>query len=140
MEVLDELNYDACDACQPAWDRFRSFLNQAPGEQRVIQATVGEVALSLQLAPLLDCDLGAEREWDAVFFDPFAPDDSPELWTESVLETVVRRLRGGGRLVTYCVRSSVQRQLRGLGLKVEKAPGPQGGKREVLIATRLDGR
>ncbi|WP_164102859.1 tRNA (5-methylaminomethyl-2-thiouridine)(34)-methyltransferase MnmD [Candidatus Laterigemmans baculatus] len=104
----------------------------------------GQVPVELQIAA--NCRLrlvigdaahwqpsGAER-YDAIYFDPFSPASSPELWEPEVL----RRMRGvlarEGRLVSYCVNSLVRSRLEAVGFQVRRVPGPVGGKREVLIA------
>jgi tRNA U34 5-methylaminomethyl-2-thiouridine-forming methyltransferase MnmC len=73
---------------------------------------------------------------DAVFFDPFSPESAPELWTDAMFRRVSMALRFGGSLTTYCVKGTVRRQLAALGFAVAKMPGPAGGKREVLHATK----
>ena len=74
---------------------------------------------------------------DVVYLDAFSPEACPELWAEPFLASLGLCLRSGGKLVTYCVKSEIQRRLRNVGFDVQKSPGPAGGKREVLIATRL---
>ncbi len=74
--------------------------------------------------------------FDTVYFDPFDPQSNPELWTEEVLRNVGRRVRPGGRLVTYCVKGEIRRRMAAAGFDVRRVPGPIGGKREVLIAIR----
>lgn len=74
--------------------------------------------------------------YDAVYFDAFSPQTSPELWTVEVFQAMYGLLKPGGRLVTYCVKRSVQDGLRQVGFNVSKTPGPSGGKREVLVAVK----
>ena len=78
----------------------------------------------------------ADMPMHVVYFDAFSPANSPELWTPEVFETVYRCLVPGGVLVTYCVKGDVRRSLAKVGFEVRKTPGPPGGKREVLVATR----
>ncbi len=73
---------------------------------------------------------------DAVYFDAFSPQTSPELWTVEVFQAMYGLLKPRGRLVTYCVKRSVQDGLRQVGFDVCKTPGPSGGKREVLVAVK----
>ncbi len=74
--------------------------------------------------------------FDAIFFDPFSPATSPLLWTVAVFERMHRSLRSGGKLVSYCVNRRVRDELAVAGFEVDRVPGPPGGKREVLIATK----
>lgn len=70
-----------------------------------------------------------------IYYDAFGPETQPELWTTSALEHVCQTLLPGGALVTYCAKGEVRRSLTGLGLQVERLPGPPG-KREMLRAIR----
>ncbi len=74
------------------------------------------------------------QQFDAVYFDPFSPASSPELWQDEVLRTMHSLLRPGGTLTSYCVKGSVRRKLARLGFNVQRLAGPVGGKREVLRA------
>jgi tRNA U34 5-methylaminomethyl-2-thiouridine-forming methyltransferase MnmC len=78
----------------------------------------------------------AGKPFDAVYFDPFAPDVSAQLWAEPILARMYSWLSPGGRLVSYCVRRQVRDLLRTVGFDVQSVPGPPRGKREVLVATR----
>lgn len=42
----------------------------------------------------------------------------------------------GGILTTYCAKGAVRRLLQSVGFTVERLPGPPGGKREILRATK----
>ena len=74
---------------------------------------------------------------DTIYFDPFDPQTSPDLWQPPVLEGLWRCLKPGGRLVTYCVRGEVRHRLSECGFLPQRVPGPPSGKREVLIATKI---
>lgn len=78
----------------------------------------------------------SSRLYDAVYFDPFSPQTSPELWTEAVFKTAYDSLRSSGTLTSYCVKSSVRNLLQSTGFEVHKVAGPIGGKREVLLAIK----
>ena len=55
---------------------------------------------------------------DLVYFDAFAPEKQPEI------------------LTTYCAKGVIRRMLQAVGFRVERLPGPPGGKREILRATK----
>ena len=82
------------------------------------------------------CDFGKHAGFDAIYFDPFAPQVDRELWTEGFLSQMRSVLRVGGHLVTYCVNRQVKDSLAACGFSVSCLPGPLGGKREVMRATR----
>lgn len=76
------------------------------------------------------------QRFDAVYFDPFAPQSNPELWTSAFLAKMRGLLNPHGKLVTYCVSRAVRDAMTRAGLHVRRLPGPKGGKREVLVAQR----
>jgi len=70
-----------------------------------------------------------------IYFDAFAPEKQPELWTEEIFHKMARLLLPGGNLVTYSAKGAVRRTMQSVGLTVEKLPGPPG-KREMLRALK----
>lgn len=78
----------------------------------------------------------AENSCDIIYYDAFAPDKQPEMWSEELLGRVARALRPGGVLSTYCAKGEIRRRLARAGLTVERTAGPPGGKREILKALR----
>jgi tRNA U34 5-methylaminomethyl-2-thiouridine-forming methyltransferase MnmC len=75
-------------------------------------------------------------QFDAVFFDPFSPQTSPQLWSNEVLAAMHKQLKPGGKLVSYCVNRKVRDLLMAVGFEVARVPGPMDGKREVLVAAK----
>lgn len=69
--------------------------------------------------------------YDLIFFDAFAPDKQPEMWTRAIFSRLFKNLNADGMLTTYCVKGVVKRRLRSAGFHIEKLPGPPG-KREML--------
>ncbi len=80
-------------------------------------------------------DFHATGGYDLVYFDAFAPEAQPELWTLDVFKTVYGSLESGGTLVTYCAKGQVKRDLRSAGFTVERLSGPPG-KREITRARK----
>ncbi len=80
-------------------------------------------------------ELPPSGTFDLVYYDAFAPEGQPELWTQEAFENVARLLSPGGVLTTYVSKSAVQRNLREAGFVVEKHVGP-ARKREVIRAIR----
>ncbi len=68
--------------------------------------------------------------YDVIYFDAFAPEKQPELWTDAMFEKLFKATRPGGVLVTYCAKGSFKRSLKAAGFEVEALPGPPG-KREM---------
>ncbi|MFZ6051102.1 tRNA (5-methylaminomethyl-2-thiouridine)(34)-methyltransferase MnmD [Halocola ammonii] len=71
--------------------------------------------------------------FDLVYFDAFGPRAQSEMWEMKVLEPVVKSIAPDGLLVSYCVQGQFRRNLKSLGMEVEKVPGPPG-KREMTRA------
>jgi tRNA U34 5-methylaminomethyl-2-thiouridine-forming methyltransferase MnmC len=74
---------------------------------------------------------------DVVCFDAFAPEKQPDMWTDEAFQRLVEAMNPGAVITTYCSKGVIRRRLESLGLRVERIPGPPGGKREILRATRL---
>jgi tRNA U34 5-methylaminomethyl-2-thiouridine-forming methyltransferase MnmC len=81
-------------------------------------------------------DLSNIGPFHVVYYDAFAPEGQPELWTTEVFEQIGAMLPSGGILTTYCSKSAVQRNLRDAGFFVEKHTGP-ARKREVIRAVKM---
>lgn len=73
---------------------------------------------------------------DVVYFDAFAPEKQPEMWSDNALRRVVEAMNPNAVLTTYCAKGVIRRRLQSLGLTVERLPGPPAGKREILRATK----
>ncbi len=87
---------------------------------------------------LTDMEFGEWRpggEYDIVYFDAFAPDVQPELWTEEIFSKLFEVMAENGVLVTYSARGSVKQALRKAGFRVERLPGALG-KRHMLRALK----
>lgn len=76
-------------------------------------------------------------KYDLVYFDAFAPEVQPELWTQEVFEKIYQHTNPEGILTTYSTKGIVKRALRASGFEVKRLPGPPG-KREMLRAKRMD--
>ena len=73
--------------------------------------------------------------YDLIYFDAFAPETQPELWTTEVFAKIASLMAPGSMLTTYCSKGVVQRSLKEVGLLVEKHKGPMR-KREVIRAIK----
>lgn len=78
----------------------------------------------------------SDKPIDVVYFDAFAPEKQPELWSETLFATLYNQMNSGGVLTTYCAKGEVRRRLQRAGFVVERLAGPPNGKREILRATR----
>ena len=73
--------------------------------------------------------------YDLIYFDAFAPEKQPELWTEAVFAQVHYAAAPGAVLVSYCAQGQFRRNLRAAGWLTERLPGPPG-KREMTRAVK----
>jgi tRNA U34 5-methylaminomethyl-2-thiouridine-forming methyltransferase MnmC len=73
--------------------------------------------------------------FDLIYFDAFAPQAQPELWTEEVFARMFESLKPEGVLVTYCAQGHFKRTLKKVGFTVERLQGPPG-KREMTRALK----
>lgn len=74
---------------------------------------------------------------DIVYFDAFAPDKQPELWTTNIFKTIFDTMKTGSILVTYSAKGNVKRALREAGFIVKRLAGPIG-KRHMICAQKAN--
>lgn len=74
--------------------------------------------------------------FDIIYFDAFAPEKQPEMWSQELFDRLHVRLSEKGILTTYCAKGVVRRMLQTARFTVERLPGPPGGKREILRARK----
>ena len=73
------------------------------------------------------------NRYDVVYFDAFAPDKQPEVWSQELFDKIFPAMNRGGVLTTYCAKGSIRRMMQQAGFTVERIPGA-AGKREMLRA------
>lgn len=71
--------------------------------------------------------------FDCIFFDAFAPNVQPEVWTRDIFQELFKVTAPLGCLITYCARGEVRRNMQKAGFIVDRVPGAPG-KREMLRA------
>ena len=76
-----------------------------------------------------------KNQFDVIYFDAFAPESQPELWTEALLQKMYDALKPAGVLTTYCAKGVVKITLKKVGFEIEALPGPPG-KREMTRAVK----
>jgi len=106
---------------------FLPFLHQAPWHEPV--PVLPNFELRKIQADLTTYEL-PENYYDLIYFDAFAPEKQPELWTNEIFRQLYHSLQADGVLVSYCAKGSFKRSLKAAGFTVESLPGPIG-KREM---------
>lgn len=76
-----------------------------------------------------------DAPYDLIYYDAFAPEKQPDMWTAEIFNQLYTLSNQGGILTTYCAKGSVRRMLQSAGFYVERLPGPPG-KREILRAIK----
>ena len=75
------------------------------------------------------------KKFDIIYFDAFAPDKQPDMWSEKMLFKIYRCLKKGGFIVTYCAKGVIKRRLKMVGFELETLIGPPG-KKEMIRANK----
>lgn len=81
-------------------------------------------------------ELTTNQQFHIIYFDAFAPNDQPELWTKAIFEKMYQMLASNGVLVTYCSKGEVRRNMIAVGFTVERLKG-YANKWEMLRASKL---
>ena len=126
-EVVSQLGYDAI--VSP--DLFTA-IHAAPWEQPI--DVTPHFTLEKRCCDLLTAPL--PQDIDIVYFDAFAPEKQPEMWSSEIFARIYQAMSPGGILTTYCAKGIIRRLLQSTGFTVERLAGPIGGKREILRATK----
>jgi len=90
--------------------------------------------LTKLLQPLQTAHLPANY-YDLIYFDAFAPEKQPELWSEAIFQRLYAAAAPGAVLVSYCAQGQFRRNLRAAGWLAKRRPGPPG-KREMTWASK----
>jgi tRNA U34 5-methylaminomethyl-2-thiouridine-forming methyltransferase MnmC len=128
-EMISQTGYDAYVSA-PVWQIFKEQYPQSILQPINLNAHVQFQLVHSSLANFKDIQL-----YDIIYFDAFASQNQPEMWSEEAIDHTLNFLKPGGVFVTYAITGNLKRYCKARGLKVEKAPGAPG-KREMLRATK----
>lgn len=128
--VITQLNY--CEQLNlPHYQRLLEKMHQCGWEERY--EITEHFCITKHKTSLQNFSTG--ESFSIIYYDAFAPNAQPELWTETVFEKLYNHLLPEGILVTYCSKGTVQRAMKVAGFTIEKIPGPPG-KREMIRAVK----
>lgn len=136
VELCGQLNYAQKAACPFEAEEVRGWfvsLHGAPwGEWCRVSPyfSLRKLLTPMQAVALEPCT------YHSVFYDAFAPQYQPELWTSCIFSTLWDAMRSEAVLTTYCCKGDVKRALKSAGFTIEKLPG-FGRKREMLRAVKV---
>lgn len=128
---LPEKIWSALEFPEIDLESFRK-IHHAPWNEKTLLSP--EFELLKKEADILNHEF-SDQKYHVIYFDAFAPDKQPDLWSADVLTKMYRALTNGGILVTYCAKGQFKRNLKAAGFSVESLPGPPG-KREMVRAIR----
>lgn len=129
--IISQLNYTEKDSSE-SQELFRQ-LHRVPWNVRT------EITIYFYLTKInTDFRLlnwQVNEPYNIIYFDAFAPDKQPDMWSQDIFDYLYANTAKGGILTTYCAKGVVRRMMQQAGYKVERLPGPPG-KREMLRATK----
>ncbi len=137
-DVHQQLGY--VQALAPPWEarwlEFTDALNRSP-MNTLHSTTMGRACARIEVW----VGDAATAPWPAssahaIYLDAFSPDQNPELWTPEFFGALHGWATDDAVLTTYSSKGSVRRTLIDSGWNARRAPGPVGGKREVLRAVK----
>lgn len=128
-KVINELNYSSLFEGKYASVFERIHQADWGTEQKVVD----HFFITKQLIDFKEVIL--KNKYHLIYFDAFAPDVQPKLWTKEIFSKAYEALFSGGIITTYCAKGVVRRIMQEVGFKVERLAGPPG-KREMLRAIK----
>ncbi len=132
IEQVRELNYG--DLIAPTQKELFMELHETPWDEWVEMTPQFRLKKVRQDVTRLE-EFLPNTLFDVIYFDPFAPEKQPEMWTNKLFKRIYALSNPGAVLTTYCAKGAVRRMLQEIGYHVERLPGPLG-KREILRATQ----
>lgn len=131
VSVTDKLNYAVNDSSED--QQFFRKIHTLPWNIKC------EVTDSFSLTKIqtdfTELNWEVDQLYDIIYFDAFAPDKQPDMWSQPIFDYLYNFTSEGGILTTYCAKGVVRRMMQQAGYTVERIPGPPG-KREMLRAVK----
>lgn len=133
IEIVKQLNYVECDDSEGR-KYFEKLHICAWGQKNEITPYFTLTKVQTDFSKLQLTSL-PNITFDVIYFDAFAPEKQPEMWSQEIFEVLYALTNKNGILTTYCAKGIVRRMLLHAGYQVERLPGPPG-KREILRARK----
>lgn len=120
----------------PGWNALLAAgLTRLQSENQPLTLNYAQAEITIYPQRWQDCHLPAELQVQAIYHDPFGPQDNPDCWTADCFRWSSQHLSDHGRLVTYAASTQMRRAMVTAGLTIASLPG-SGRKREMTVATR----
>jgi len=126
QEITDKLNYSVAN----------QFLFQQIHQSEWGNPVQLTPYFNLQKLSIDFVEFDFPSRYDVVYYDAFAPDKQPEVWSQELFDKLFSSMNQGGVLTTYCAKGNIRRMMQHAGFIVERIPGALG-KREMLRANLL---
>lgn len=129
INIIQKLNYpDILELNKHLRDMFYTMHNEPWNKEIKLADNFTLIKLKSDLTKFY-----ITYQYDLVYFDAFAPEKQPEMWSREIFQKLYNNMSDGGILVTYCAKGIVKRTLLSAGFTVRGIPGPPG-KREMIRA------
>lgn len=135
MEVIKALEYEKYVSA-PTYELYLSAHLAPWGESVVLSDKISVTKISQSL---LDVSFN-HSNMDLVYYDAFAPDTQPELWSKEVFSKVYDAMCESGVLVTYSAKGVVKQALRAAGFEVFRKKGALGKHHQLYCVKNNQGR
>lgn len=129
ISQAEQLNY-AQHAANKKTEEFFMMLHKAPWSKPT-EITDNFVLHKIEDDFSKDNNITLDARFDVIYFDAFAPEKQPEMWTQHLFDRLFSLCNKNAVVTTYCAKGIVRRMFEKTGFKVERLPGPPG-KREML--------
>ncbi len=133
LDMVMQLNYPENLCLNRQQKNFFEWIHRCEWTKNIFHSQ-GNFRLTKNKSDLLEIE--PDQKYNLIYFDAFAPEVQPKLWTLEVFKMMCSLLEPGGILTTYCAKGQVRRDMQEAGFKVERLPGPPG-KRQILRAVKL---
>ncbi len=118
IDIVDQLNYSSNSG-----DAEKALFKQLHTAEWNNQVSITEHFAITKHHISLQNFIAAET-FDIIYFDAFAPEKQPELWSEELFQKMYDCLNPNGIIVTYSSKGDVKRLWKKTGFEVERLPGP----------------
>ena len=118
VDITDQLNY-----AQHATDSEKELFNQLHAVEWNKTAAISPCFNLTKHHTSLQ-NFTPSLFFDIIYFDAFAPEKQPELWSEELFQKLYNCLNPNGIIVTYSSKGEVKRTWKKIGFEVERLPGP----------------
>lgn len=128
-EISQQLNYENFVDIR-AFELYKRLLSAPWGEKIVLTP---QISVTKIFGDITKCEIPVDL--DLVYYDAFAYDTQPQLWSSEIFSRVAKSMKMGGVLTTYSSKGAVKEALRSAGFEVKRLVGA-AGKRHMVRAIK----